>query len=107
MKRNPPENVTYLPSLTIKQYGRFVELNTHRTPAQQAKLLAAIPNAREKVRAEIKTATDRLATLLHTYTSFDLVGHLWFRHGRFNMETYKESDSTLRPHFVEHATMID
>jgi hypothetical protein len=58
------------------------------------------------MRAEMERATQELEQLLHKYTSFDVVGHLWLRHGMFNMESYKETESTLRPHIVEHAAML-
>ncbi len=58
------------------------------------------------MRAEIEAATKALEELLHKYTSLDLVGHLWLKHGIFNPEVYKETDSTVRPHFVEHVTML-
>jgi hypothetical protein len=106
MKRTPPGDVISLPGLRIKRQGRSVEIDTHRTPAQQQRLLSAVSKSRDEMRTQIENATDQLAKLLHKYTSFDLVGHLWLRHGRFNMELYKETDSTVRPHFVEHAAMI-
>jgi hypothetical protein len=106
MKRTPAEDVLRAPGLTMQRRGRFVEINTHRTPEQQAQLLAAITEARPRMRAEIEQATQRLEQLLHKYTSFDLVGHLWLTHGLFDIETYKETEATHRPHFVEHATML-
>jgi hypothetical protein len=69
-------------------------------------LLAAIAAARPKMLTDIEEATRQLQQLLHKYTSFDLVGHLWLAHGLFDIETYKETEATHRPHFVEHATML-
>jgi len=106
MKHTPQDDVFSAPGLTIRRRGRFVEINTHRTPAQQHQLLAAVAESRVKMRADIERATQDFEKLLHKYTSFDLVGHLWLRHGMFDMETYKETESTLRPHFVEHAAML-
>ena len=103
---HPSEDVIRAPGLTIERRGRFVEISTHRTPAQQQQLLAAVAKSRVEMRAELERATQALEQLLHKYTSFDLVGHLWLRHGMFNMESYKETESTLRPHFVEHAAML-
>jgi hypothetical protein len=106
MKRTPPDDVFRGPGLTIRRRGRFVEINTHRTPAQQKQLLAVVAQSRVKMRANIEQATQEFEKLLHKYTSFDLVGHLWLRHGIFDMDTYKEIESALRPHFVEHAAML-
>jgi hypothetical protein len=106
MKRSSPEDVVRTPGLTIKRQGQFLEINTHRTREQHQQLLATIPKSRTEVRAKMDQATRELEQLLHKYTSFDLVGHLWLKHGLFDMETYKETDSALRPHFVEHAAML-
>src|SRR5450432_123506 len=106
MKRTPPDDVFRRPGLTIRRRGRFVEINTHRTPAQQHQLLAAVGESRVKMQADMERATQEFEELLHKYTSFNLVGHLWLRHGIFDMESYKEIESTLPPHFVEHAAML-
>jgi hypothetical protein len=106
MKRIPADEVFQAPGLTMQRRGRYVEIDTHRTPEQQAQLLAAIAEARPRMRADIEQATQQLEQLLHKYTSFDLVGHLWLTHGLFDIETYKETEATHRPHFVEHAAML-
>ena len=106
MKRTPTDEVFRAPSLTMRRRGRHIEVKTHRTPEEQAQLLAAIAEARPRMRADIEQATQELEQLLHKYTSFDLVGHLWLTHGLFDIETYKETEATHRPHFVEHAAML-
>src|SRR5260370_6827565 len=106
MKRTPTDEVFRAPGLTMQRRGRSIEVKTHRTPEQQAQLLAAIAKARPRIRADIEQATQQLEQLLHKYTSFDLVGHLWLKHGLFDIETYKETEATHRPHFVEHAAML-
>lgn len=106
MKRTPTDDVLRAPGLTMQRRGRYIEIKTHRTPEQQAQLLVRIAEARPRMRSDIEQATQQLEQLLHKYTSFDLVGHLWLKHGLFDIETYKETEATHRPHFVEHAAML-
>ncbi len=42
MKRTPSDDVLRAPGLTIRRPGRFVEINSRRTPEQQEQLLAAV-----------------------------------------------------------------
>jgi len=106
MNRLPPDDVLEGPGFTMKRYGRFIEMQSHRTAEEQAGLLKAIWETRQRILTRIQEATNELSALIHRYTSFDLVANLWLRHGPFNTEVYKETESTQRPHFVEHATIL-
>lgn len=106
MKKLIPDDEFHAPGFTMKRHGRFVELQTHRTAEEQARLRKRMWESRPRILNEIQQATDELVALIRKYTSFDLVNNLWLRQALFNPNEYKESQSTQRPHFVEHSTML-
>jgi hypothetical protein len=101
-----PDDVFEGPGFTMKRYGRFIEMKTHRSPEEQAALRKRLWDSRSQTYAQIEKTTDDLLSLIRKYSSLDLVAHIWLRHGLFNPEEYKETESKNRPHFVEHATML-
>ncbi|HEY4838827.1 MAG TPA: hypothetical protein VIH72_09475 [Candidatus Acidoferrales bacterium] len=106
MNKTPPDDEFEALGISVKRRGRFTEMSSHRTPEQQAKLRKALWDVRPERLEHIRQATDELSILIRKYTSFDLVGALWLRQSIFNADEYKETESTKRPHFVEHATML-
>lgn len=106
MKQMPPDDVFEAPGFTMKRYGRLIEMQTHRTAEEQARFLKALWESRQETLTRIQQATEELSTLVRKYSSFDLVMNLWLRHGHFNPDQYKETESEQRPHFVEHAAML-
>lgn len=106
IRRTPPDDVFEAPGFRMTRYGRFVEMQTHRSPHEQAQLLQAVWESRQETRTRIQRATDELSTLIAKYSSFDLVANLWLRHGLVNADEYKEIESEQRLHFIEHATML-
>ena len=104
--RPKPDEVFERPGLTIKRHGRSLEVRTYRSPEQQAQLLKTVWASRPRLIYEVRRATDELSVLIQKYSSFDLVLHLLLQKGFVDPNTYKETDSTQRPHFVEHATML-
>ena len=90
-----------------ERYGRFTELRTHRSPEEQEEHLRRMWESRPFIVKEIQQATDELIGIMHKYTSLDLVANLWLRNGVFDMNKYVESNSRLRPHFVEHLAMLE
>jgi len=106
MRQIPPDDVFEAPGFTMRRYGRFIEFQTRRTPEDQARLLKALWKSRPDTLTRIQRATDKLSTLIQKYSSFDLVANLWLRHSLFNADEYRETETKLRPHFVEHATML-
>ncbi len=106
MKRLPQDDVLEVPGFTMKRSGRAIEIQTHRTPEEQARLLKTIWESRPAMLTRIREASEELANLIRKYTSFDLVANLMLRHVFFDADEYKETDSTKRPHFVEHAAML-
>src|SRR5882672_2572593 len=106
MNRSPQDDVNQVSGFTMKRSGRSIELQTDRTPEEHARFLKAVWASRPAALARIREASEELSNLIRKYTSFDLVANLMLRHVFFDADTYKETDSTKRPHFVEHATML-
>jgi hypothetical protein len=106
IKHRRPDEEFRTRGLTMRRYGRFIELHTHRTDEEQARLKQAIWESRRDIATRIQHATQKLSALIRKYSSFDLVGNLWLRQALFDPDEYKETQSTQRPHFVEHATML-
>lgn len=106
MKKQAPDDEFHAPGFTMKRHGRLIELQTHRTAEEQTRLRKAMWESRPRILNQIQKATNELLALIRKYSSFDLVGNLWLRQALLDMNTYKESESTNRPHFVEHATML-
>jgi len=106
MKKHLVDEEFHAPGFSMKRHGRFIEYQTHRAPEEQALLRKRIWESRPRILKGIQQATDELLALVRKYSSFDLVGSLWLRQGILNLNEYKESQSNKRPHFVEHATML-
>src|ERR1035437_2674721 len=106
MKKQVPDGEFRAPGLTMKRHGRFTEIQTHRTAEEQARLRKRMWESRPLILNKVQKTTDELLALIRKYTSFDLVNNLWLRQSLFNPNEYQESQSTQRPHFVEHATML-
>jgi hypothetical protein len=91
----------------MSRRGRFLELRTNRTPEQQRELNRRMREARPEILATIEQKTAELLAIVHKYTSLDLVANLLLRDIFHNPDTYVESESELRPHWVEHATVLE
>lgn len=106
MDKSKPADVFEGPGFTMKRYGRTIDLQSHRSPEQQAQLLKTIWESRPGLIQRAQHATEELCVLIRKYSSFDLVLHLWLQNSLVDPDKYKETESTQRPHFVEHATML-
>lgn len=106
MKDHRPDEEFRTRGMTMRRYGRFIVLHTHRTDEEQARLKRAIWGSRRDIANRIHQAAEKLSALIRKYSSFDLVGNLWLRQALFDPDEYKETQSTQRLHFVEHATML-
>jgi hypothetical protein len=106
MKKLVPDDEFRAPGFVMKRHGRFLEYQTHRTPEEQARLKKMMWESRPRILNQIRRATDELVGLVRKYSSFDLVKSLWLRQAFLDLNEYKESESTKRPHFVEHAAML-
>ena len=105
--RKRPDEVFERPGFTMIRRGRYLEMKTHRSPDEHKELLRRMRESRPQIFSQIRADTLELETLLQKYTSLDLVASLILRHCILDPNEYKESDSQLRPHWVEHAAIVE
>jgi hypothetical protein len=103
----PPDDIFEGPGFKVERRGRQIELRTHRSPEEHRELMRRMIESRPKILAEIQSRTTELTEIIHKYSSLDLVANLLLREGMQNPNTYKETDSKLRPHWVEHAAVLE
>jgi hypothetical protein len=102
-----PDDIFEAPGFRMVRRGRNLELRTHRSPEEQQDLKRRMWESRPEILAEIQSKTKEFLEILHKYTSLDLVANLFLRYGIHNPDKYKESESKLRPHWVEHAAVLE
>jgi hypothetical protein len=105
--KKSPDDILEGPGFTMKRRGRFLELKTRRSPEEQRELRKRMWESRPAILAEIQSKTAEFISILHKYTSLDLVANLLLHNVIHDPNEYKESESKLRPHFVEHAAVLE
>jgi hypothetical protein len=103
----PPDDVLSGPGFKMVRRGRHLELTTKRSPEEQRELNRRMQESRPHILAEIESKTTELRQVIHKYTSLDLISNLLVREVMHDPNEYVESESKLRPHWVEHATVIE
>lgn len=106
-REKPPDEIFHGPGFTMTRRGRFIETRTHRSPREQEELKRRMWGSRPKILDEIKSRNTELEGIIRKYTSFDLVANLFLRCCAHDPDDYVESDSNLRPHYVEHAAVLE
>jgi hypothetical protein len=101
-----PDEVFEARGFKMVRRGRHLELRTHRSPAEQREVKRRMWESRSKMLAEIQSKTTQFIGLIHKYTSFDLVANLFLRDSMQNPNEYRESESKLPPHWVEHGVEL-
>jgi hypothetical protein len=107
MKETDPDEIIERPGMKIARKGSSIEWISKRSPEEQKELNMRMWESRPEILEEIKTRTTELIELVHKYSSLDLVANLFIREGLQNPDTYVESESRLRPHWVEHAAVLE
>lgn len=103
---NPDESFSAL-GTTFERYGRYSVAHTHRTPEQQSELERSLWEGRPFVLEKLETATRELCEIINRYDSLEVVSNLFLRNCVHNPNKYREFSSELRPHFVEHAAILE
>jgi hypothetical protein len=106
-KNDPPDEVFERSGMKMTRRGRFIEIMSHRSPQEQEELNRRMWDSRPKILADIEAKTRELLGIVHKYSSLDLVANLLLRDGLQNPNEYVESESQLRPHWVEHAAVLE
>jgi hypothetical protein len=105
--KDPPDEVFERGGMKMIRRGRYVELKSHRSPHEQKELNRRMRESRPRILAYIEAKTNEFLEIVHKYSSLDLIANLFLRDGVQDPDKYVESDSQLRPHWVEHAAVLE
>jgi hypothetical protein len=105
--KNRPDDIFEGPDFRMVRRGRYLEMQTNRSPEEQRALNQRMRESRPQILAEIETKTAEVMEIVRKYSSLDLIADLFLGNSIQNPNTYKESKSKLRPHWVEHATVLE
>ena len=77
---------------TITKAGRFVQLDSHRTPAEQAALMQRLAATHDGVVARIQASVDACAAIVPNHDPLDLMHRAYtaFVHGMLGIESEHE-----------------
>lgn len=106
-KSDQPVENFQIPGLRVERRGRFISLQTHRTPEQQRHLIKRIIESRPQLLAKVEQANNELLNLVHKFNSLELLAQLWFNNSVTNPDEYKEYSFEGRPHYVEHLAALE
>jgi hypothetical protein len=103
----PPDDVFETPLFKMERRGRFLTIQTDRTPEQQADIDTNIVNNRHKLLERAVEIRDELRDLLHRFTSLDLLAHQIAQDILQDPNSYQEIDTNLRPHLIEYLALLE
>lgn len=78
VKPSKPDEIFEVPGLRVERRGRFISLQSHRTPDEHRRLIKRIIESRPRLLVEAEQANQELTNLLHEFNSLELVAQLWF-----------------------------
>jgi hypothetical protein len=103
----PPDDVFETPLMKMERQGRFLTIQTDRTPEQQAEIVTNIVNNRHKLLERAVEIRNELKNLLHRFTSLDLLAHQIAQDILQDPNSYQEIDTNLRPHLIEYLALLE
>ena len=89
------DDVFEVPGFAMRRQGRFIEIDTHRSPEEHEELRRQMWESRPVLLEEIRTASEELVGIIHKYTSLDVVANLWLRNCIHDPDEYVEWKSPL------------
>src|ERR1039458_1542210 len=103
----PPDEVIETPLFTMERSGRFLTIQTNRTPEEQAELVTRILAHRHELLDRATEIRKELKELLHRFTSLDLLAHQIAHDILQDPNQYREIDTDLRPHLIEYLALLE
>ena len=88
------------------RHGRFVHVESDRTPEQQEEMDAILARSRDEAEERIATATRELEVELGKYPTFDILSNLMIAELAVDPETYQEWSHQGNQAYVEYATLL-
>ena len=90
----------------MRQVGRHIIMNTHRSPEEHKSLMADLRELRASLPETLRQEVKQLEELLLKYNSFDLLANLMFLEVFIDPETYKEYSHEGMQVVVEYAALL-
>jgi hypothetical protein len=106
-KGSQPDEVFETPLFRMERSGRFIKIETHRTPEQQATLVKSVVDNRHRLVERAAECRAELKTLIHRFTSLDILAHQIAQDILRDPNEYREIDSELRPHLIEYLALLE
>jgi hypothetical protein len=103
----PPDEVMETPFFRMERQGRFLKIESDRTPEEHAELVDNIVKNRHKLLERAVELRKELKELLHRYTSLDLLAHQIVQDLSEDPNSYQEIDTNLRPHLIEYLALLE
>jgi hypothetical protein len=91
----------------MERAGRFIKIETHRTPEQQAALVKSVLENRHRLLERATESRKELKALIHRFTSLDVLAHQIAQDIMRDPNQYREMDSELRPHLIEYLALLE
>ena len=106
-KGTRPDEVFENPLFRMERAGRFIKIETHRTPEQQAALVKSVIENRHRLLERATECRKELKALIHRFTSLDILAHQIAQDIMRDPNQYREMDSELRPHLIEYLALLE
>jgi hypothetical protein len=106
-KNAKPDDVFERAGFRMERRGRFITLQTHRTPEEHKRFVKQIAESRPHLMAEIEKATQELIEIVHRFNSLEVLAQLWFINSVGDPNKYKEYSYEGRPPYVEHLAVLE
>ena len=102
-----PDEVFENPLFRMERSGRFIKIETHRTPEQQAALVKSVIENRHRLVERAAECRAELKELIHRFSSLDILAHQIAQDMLQDPNEYREMDSELRPHLIEYLALLE
>jgi hypothetical protein len=106
-KGTPPDEVFENPLFRMERAGRFIRIETRRTPEQQAALVKNVIENRHRLLERATECRTELKALIHRFTSLDILAHQIAQDIMRDPNQYRGMDSELRPHLIEYLALLE
>lgn len=102
-----PDEVFETPLFRMERSGRFIKIETNRTPEQQATLVKSVVDNRHRLVERATECRAELKALIHRFSSLDILAHQIAQDMLRDPNQYREMDSELRPHLIEYLALLE
>jgi hypothetical protein len=102
-----PDEVFETSLFRMERSGRFITIEAHRTPEQQASLVKSVVDNRHRLVERATECRADLKALIRRFSSLDILAHQIAQDMLRDPNQYREVDSELRPHLIEYLALLE